>query len=151
MTHKMSIMSPELVLVDTEYTLTINPNDDFQFFNDIGSERIKKSENHIKYLMRKYPNFIMNLQLEVSRTGRLHWHGTILFKKQKHITDFYLEAIHDLLLKHHIEMDTIADPQKWKEYCLKGKHMMDVNLYTPEVVKTIGKPRNKVFKDISEY
>ena len=147
----MAIISPELITVDTEYTFTVNPSDDFQFFKEIGSERIKKAQNHMTYIIRQNPNVKINLQLEISRTGRLHWHGTLMFKHLKHVTTFFLETIPDLLTKHHIEIDTIADKAKWKEYCLKQKHLIDVNLYTDDLIKNLGKPRNKVFKDISEY
>jgi len=132
---KQSILSPEKVEINVKYTFSINPNDDYQFWNDTEAERVKKATNHITWLCRKYCNIYFELFMDVSRVGRIHWHGTILFNNRLNIKQFFTEIIHDLTLKHTIEMDTIADPKKWLEYCTKTKHLWDNTVSTRELMK----------------
>lgn len=150
MNNAQTIIHPECVSIDTKYTFTLNPSDDFQFFKEDPETRITKSINHIKYIIRNNPNYHMDLFLEVSCKGRLHWHGTLLFKHNNHIKNFYLQFIPQILNNHSIEIDTIADPDKWLEYCTKSKHLFNHNIKTSDIVK-FKKPNNKLFKPIDEY
>lgn len=138
MTHntspKLSILEPKVICLQTYYSITINPNDDYQFFNDIESVRIKKAENHIKYIMRKYINIRFSLYIDVSRVGRIHWHGTIMFPFINSIKFFYTEVINELLSKHHIEIDTINDSDKWFHYCTKTAHLWKVVINTDDLL-----------------
>jgi len=132
---KQSIISPDKMDLNTLYTFTISPNDDYQFWNDKESERLKKATNHMKYIMRQHINVCLWLQVDVSRNGRIHWHGTICFKYRTSLKEFYSEIIHELLTKHQIEMDTIKDLDIWTTYCNKVKHLWDITLTTESLVK----------------
>lgn len=145
------ILSPETIQLNTNYAITINPCDDYQFFKEeTGDSRITKSNNHITYLIRNNPNYIFDLHLEVSRKGRIHYHGTLSFTHTNHIRNFYLEFIPKLLLSHHIEIDTISDPKKWEDYCKKSKILFNYNLKTTDIIK-VKKPNNKLYKPIDDY
>lgn len=163
MTHAMkpkeSILSPEDMLPNVKYTLTINPNDSFQFWDDILDpyQRVKKATNHMRHVIRQNPNFHMDLQMEISRNGRLHWHGTILFKTDDKILEFFLGFVHEFLTKHTMEIDIISTIQiskKWKdwdEYCLKGKRFKLPRLETAEVCKTKMVNPKKIYKTMDEF
>lgn len=104
---------PEQVLRDTWYSITINPADKYQFWNNE------------KRLLRFYAKAIENIPmdnieghlfLELSKNGRLHYHGEI------RITDtlrFFLDDIKKLEEYGHYEIDTIAEIDDWIAYCLK--------------------------------
>lgn len=149
---KQNIIAPENWELDTYYSITLNPCDDYQYWSEISDERIKKSKNHMKYLIRRYCNIHMDLYLEISRTGRLHWHGTIKISHINHVREFYLVVIHELMTKHHVDVDTIEDMDKWIEYCTKGIKIINVNLMTSHVIKDkIGDTRFLLQKPIDEY
>lgn len=132
---KSPILSPDKIALKTMYAITINPDDSYQFFKDVGRERIKKATNHITYVLRQYPNVHMSLTIDVSRVGRIHWHGTVLFTHFENVKDFFLEYINDLVQHHQIEIDTIKDPKVWSDYCHKTLHLFNVNITTQEVMK----------------
>lgn len=149
---KQTMVKPDKACVNTWYTFSINPCDDFQFFKErLGSDRIKKARNHMEYVLRQYPNIHIVLYIDVSSAGRIHWHGTILFPKLQSIRDFYTEMIHELLTKHTVEMDTIKEAEVWDAYCTKTIPLWDVRISTEQLVmkKAIDKtPRlQKSFDD----
>lgn len=133
------IIAPQDIQLEIEYSITVSPADTFQFWNQIDSERIKKATNHMQYIIRRTPNIHYKLHLDVSRTGRIHWHGTIKFISVQAIREFYLEIIHRLLEDHKIEIDTIKDAKVWHEYCTKIKHLWDVVVQTKDVLKNLKK------------
>lgn len=122
-------ISPEQIKIDTEYAITINPSDEHQYFRS--SDRLKDFTNF-------WQTYIQNLQcdlvlhLEVSKLGRLHWHGLIKFPKQQNINNFYLNDIHNLTLRSMQLIKPITDSGKWQEYCQKSKHMFDVTIKTTD-------------------
>lgn len=132
---KVSILGPDKVALNIPYTLSINPDDNYQFFKETGRERIKKATNHMVYLLRQYPNIKMSLTIDVSRAGRVHWHGTIIFVHYDNIKDFYLEYIHSILEHHTVEIDTIKDIEVWNKYCNKTIHLYNVTVSTVDIMR----------------
>lgn len=149
---KESILSPDKVELNIKYTFTVNPNDDFQYWGD--QDRIKKATKHMQFICNRYINYDIELYMDISRTGRLHWHGTISFKTNTQILDFYVEIIHELLTKHQIDMDTIKDPLIWTTYCLKMFNLLRVSIdNTKNREKKLGKqvlPFQKPFDEFLE-
>lgn len=118
-TRKSDILAPEDIIVDIKYTFSINPDDDHQYWLD--DDRINKSRD----IMQSYINSIdadIVLQMEVSRLGRLHYHGTIEFDHHKQVLKFFCISLRNLLNKTTIEIDNIVDLSEWHEYCQKGSH-----------------------------
>lgn len=151
---KEQILAPDKVLINTLYTFTMNPNDDYQYWKEDESQRISKSLRHIKFILRKYIYINLDLIIDVSRTGRIHWHGTVNFKHENCIKRFFMEAIHELLTKFHIEMDTIADIDKWTAYCKKTLHFWNISVNTNDFLRIHnigGTEEIRVQKDFLEY
>lgn len=123
--NKNNILEPKLVEINKEYTFTLNPSDKYQYWDNTMDDRIKKSVDHCNKILRTYGSMKVKLHMDFSRTGRIHWHGTIRFPSTESIKIFYLKYFHELQEEHQIEMDTIEDIEKWNEYCTKLKHLVD--------------------------
>lgn len=121
------IMSIEDVDIKVKYTLTISPNDDYQYFNHKSSDREKNFRESFEefFTMVDFQGINIYLHPELSPRGRLHFHGTILFKTEKAIKLFYMDAIHVMLRRSQIEMDTIKDAEVWDTYCKKQSKYFD--------------------------
>lgn len=116
---KNSILKLEDINTGIEYSLTINPNDKLQGFSPLLMREIKLHD-----ILNKITNLIplkysVQLYPEISPKGRLHFHGRIMFSKQRHILQFYLSVIPDILNHATMEMDTIKEPEVWSKYCSK--------------------------------
>lgn len=132
-TNKASIMSPEEIKLNDYYTLTLNPNDRHQYFED--PKRIDKLTTFVECLILECPNMDINIHMEISRKGRLHFHGIIKFCKIEHVLYFYLNKINEWLSYFQIEMDTIADLDVWNKYCIKSNHLINVNINSKDVLE----------------
>lgn len=115
--ESQTLISIEDVIINVPYTFTVSPSDDYQYFNE--DDREDKFYKLWKMYFRKWIDINVYLHPELSPRGRLHFHGTILFKTEKAIKKFYLFYVSDILRKSQIEIDTITDPDKWSLYCAK--------------------------------
>lgn len=111
------LQSIEDVIINTKYSFTVSPCDDYQYFNE--DDREDKFRKMFKMYFKKWKSINVYLYPELSPRGRLHFHGTLLFKTEKSIKTFYLFYISDILRKAQIEIDTIGDEEKWRLYCVK--------------------------------
>lgn len=132
---KQQILSPTDIVIAKDYTFTVNPSDKHQFFGNL--DRIKEATKHINVFLRCYPKVRIYLALDMSRTGRIHWHGTIMFPTTESIRMFYEQYVHSMLETHQIEMDTIADTDKWNEYIHKVENLWDVEVRTETSCKKL--------------
>lgn len=114
-----TFVSPELVVVGQAYSLTINPEN--QRFGE--PDRFILITDAVYKHIKGIPNITVCLYPEISQGGRVHFHGTLIIHD---IIDFYLFGNTNLNQLGHIEMDTIADMEKWMTYCKKSDHYMDV-------------------------
>lgn len=113
-----SLIQPEEIELDTQYTLTINIADLHGQF-DIDHNRLYVYVQ--KYIRRKGIEF--RLYPEYSKKGRLHLHGIITFKTGNAIMDFYASVM-EQTYKSMMEIDTIEDIQTWSEYITKQEKYM---------------------------
>lgn len=152
---KSGVLDPKLIKLDVKYTFTINPNDDFQYWKENEKERIRMSIKHANYVLSKMSCARCWLKMDISRVGRIHWHGTIEFKTFKNLRRFLLEHIHDLTLKHTIEIDTITDEKTWNDYCNKLNHLVDYEVKTETSSKMLmqleGQEQNPFQKKMTDY
>lgn len=125
---KVDIVSPEKVQLNVLYTFNLSPSDDHQFYN-------KPDDGRVKSMIRWFTTYVVSLftarvdvYMEISRSGRLHFHGTIEFRNLNEIREFYLHAIHDIVKHSHLEIDTIVDPFIWHNYCIKSQHIIKCNI-----------------------
>lgn len=141
---KQNILSPELVVPKTDYAYTICPNDDFQHWN--GEDRVKTFKRYaVNFILKSCPAKL-DLWMEISRTGRLHWHGRINFPSYEHIRLFYIDYIHKFLKDNMVELDTIEDELKWSTYCSKGKNIINENIKSNDnllIIANMKKPKYK--------
>lgn len=141
--NKAKIVSPEEIKLNEFYTLTLNPNDRHQYFD--ATNRIDKLTSYMQAKILDCPNMDVDVHMEISRKGRLHFHGTIMFCKTEHILYFYLHKINEWLESFQIEIDTISDRLKWDTYCTKSSNLIKVNINSKHVIdfsKLLKKKKN---------
>lgn len=103
----------EQIMVDTVYSITINPSDKYQFWNN--PKRLLRF--HAKAIEMLPLDFIEgHLFLEISPNGRLHYHGYIRILDP---LNFLLLHVKRLEEYSHYEIDTIQDISDWLAYCMK--------------------------------
>lgn len=125
------LMSPEDMKIEIAYAITINPSDDFQYFKYDDDERL---EEFIGYWSARIQVMRCDLSLhtEVSKMGRLHFHGIIKFPTIGCIRNFYLTDIRKLSLQSMVQITAITDRVKWDEYCTKSKFLIDRPIKTTD-------------------
>lgn len=111
----------------TTYSLTLTFSDSKQFWN----EKCDRAYRFVKWVvphLHKLDSYCKYLlYLEVSKGGRLHFHGTIT---PTDTLDFQLYAVKILESFGKYEIDTIADMAYWLSYCKK-----DSTIWQPRVDK----------------
>lgn len=135
--NKASIISPDKCTVSSPYTLTINPSDRFQFWSESMDSRIKKAKAHIVVVLNRLLPAQISLKIDVSRVGRIHWHGVIRFPTILSIKEFYTEDIQSLISEHQVEIDFLPDIDKWAEYCSKVEHLWKEEVSSKECAQEI--------------
>lgn len=126
-------LSPENIVVGVKYATTWNPCDKRQYFDDV--KRIDKLKAYTETVLLEIPNVKIELDMEVSKKGRLHWHGTIMFTTVQSIKHFYVIQIHNLHELWNIDIDTISNEEGWHTYCTKQKFILDEHVSTNECLK----------------
>lgn len=138
--YQVNILSPEDIHVDTNYALTLCPDDTLQFWNVNTVQRLNMSLAYARSLLNTLGKMIhIGLYLEVSRTGRIHYHGVINFLSQDAIKEFYLIRLHKILEHFRVEIDTISDYDEWDAYCTKASHLWEISIDTNSAVEFIKK------------
>lgn len=118
--QKFKFLKYECVTNNDTYTISLNPEDSYQFWNS--DDRMEVfTLHHAAYLKKltlvnRTNVFTTDIYLEISPTGRLHYHGTIKILNKKL---FYLHTLHKLQSYYVYEIDTIADSDTWFAYCTK--------------------------------
>lgn len=119
---KWKCVSPENVVALHKYTFNFNPEmqpkrngyseevDSFKKFND----KMRETLGTLKYAL-------VDVCLEISQTGRLHYHGYIVIEQ---IIEFFFYDIPLLQSLGAYEIDTIADEVKWEAYVIKLRLLM---------------------------
>ena len=69
------VIQPEKVELNTDYTITINPCDSRQYWNQ--KDRIECVSRDMALIIGQV-SADWTVYLETSSVGRLHWHGNIL-------------------------------------------------------------------------
>lgn len=133
MIKKKTILEPEKVAVDTWYTLSINLDpklkhnhiiDGKHVINKGMFDRLQTEKAIIYDIINTINSPKYALFPELSRTGRLHWHGVIRFNTELEIGIFYFRALPLLLKVANIEIDEVNDLELWKDYMMKGEGYM---------------------------
>lgn len=107
----------ESMLPRKEYAFTMNPTDQYQHFR--AQDRIKEFYTDVRRLLQLVYNIKYVLYIELSPKGRLHLHGTIEFKDEDTIYNFYLKHLRYLMNQATLVIKPITDYDNWKIYCDK--------------------------------
>lgn len=112
---------------DGDYiSITMNTRDSLQYFNF-------STQRRLRYAVRVYYNIArlltnigtFELRPELSRGGRLHYHGTL---KLYDSFEFHVHVIPILKEVCNLDLDTIDDMAVWKAYCAKDSGTMEPGL-----------------------
>lgn len=117
-----NLIEPEKIEIEKWYTCTINLADCY--------EGIDQTVQAYKYFLYKYikPYMWFKFNPEVSKKGRFHLHGRIMFNYYYDILKFYLR-IPEMMKECAMEIDEITDSKVWEEYCEKQYHHMTAYLH----------------------
>lgn len=129
--EKYQCEKPEDINYGEQYALTINPCDKpHQYFNANSARRAKdfhkNASEHLEKLFS--PTYCrIKLKLEISKKGRLHYHGWISFTDDDDIRNFFLVVVRKLqdfcTFDLHKIVDKKVDGKKfdgtWKQYVNK--------------------------------
>lgn len=130
-----------MTTVGTAMTLTIAPDDTLQCIN--APLRLRTVSDTIRQLLYNtlghqfqyelYPEVSYPQTVQEGKGGRIHFHGIIYFKPSQK-TEFYVEHLHKLSKHCRIEIDSIVDIKKWREYIEKDRHEMEAYCLREKVV-----------------
>lgn len=120
--NPINLPPPELIKLDTSYTISINPNPTIYNKHDSLILKIQAlralvldifNDTEITYILLP----------EQSKVGKLHAHGTMKFRLLKSIALFY----NNIYNKQHLftmEVDTLTDEDIWNTYVTKNQHIL---------------------------
>jgi len=81
--------------------------------------------------------------------ARIHWHGVIMFEKNRYVTNFYLNSWHKLMAIGRMQFNELR-PLIWFDYMCKHrryyKHLkIDIkNTYLNDIIEQIDKPHQEI-------
>lgn len=102
------VVELEDVNIGEWYAVTINPSDQFQFFNH--KDRIRACVNNLrKHIIPESCTVYFELYPELSHTGRFHWHGFMQFDDYNQVMHFYLNMIHYITQHATVSMKRFFD------------------------------------------
>lgn len=121
------------------YAITLNPEK--QYYN-MGYLRYSNIMKDLEKILNQYIGEIeYYLYMEVSKTGRLHFHGYIKYKRD--IDLVYITLIPLLIEKYTLKIDFINYAQKWAEYISKQTECF-------RFINELKYPPNLEFNEIQE-
>mgnify|MGYP003384953388 CR=1 FL=1 len=116
------------------YTITINPSDRHQYYNN--QDRLSKVRNWLhEKLMETFDanNVKYDTRIEISEPHgnlinhqgpRVHLHGIFKFTSTLSIKNYLLFGQHKLNKEASIEIDICNDPILWAHYCDKQQNII---------------------------
>lgn len=140
-------IKPEDVIPFNKYTFSYNPEEQpsVQRFYSIRLNEMESWSQKIYDVFDSLKYSRIDTYVEISGSGRLHFHGYIRIYD---IPNFYFYDLKKL--KHYgtYEIDFITDPLKWDLYCKKQKDFMDqfcskngiIYHYTKSDIARLGHP-----------
>jgi hypothetical protein len=108
-------VSPETIELKQFYTFNVAPDDDAQDWGStLRDHSVFHAYENLIHSSFGPENYHVILYQEVSRNGRIHYHGVIKFETPDAIHDFYVKKLHNMEKHNRIEIDTIEDVEVWE-------------------------------------
>jgi len=133
-TSRWSLPAMEHAKTNTLYAFSYNPESQPVSY---ASDRIQKWWVEMVKLFGSLKGSTINLSVEISKLGRLHFHGTIEIST---LWKFYYYDVPKIMKDGSFEIDTISKHDEWLAYVDKNKDEMS------EMMKAFGLPRTLATK-----
>lgn len=117
-TSRWTLPSMEHMKTDTDYAFSYNPESQPVSY---ASDRLQKWWIEMAKLFGSFKGCTVNIKVEISKLGRLHFHGTI---KISTLWKFYYYDVPKLMKDGAFEIDTIGKHDEWMAYVDKNKDEM---------------------------
>ena len=127
-TSRWSLPAMEHAKINIDYAFSYNPESQPGSYS---SDRLQKWWIEMAKLFGSFKASTVNLSVEISKLGRLHFHGTI---KISSLWKFYYYDVPKLMSDGSFEIDTINKHDEWMAYVDKNKDEMY------EMMKSFGLP-----------
>lgn len=115
----------KMFLNKTRLSVTLNGDDSIQCFNDNMENRLWNTyifyNTYLHKMFKPWAEY--EFQLEISKKGRIHMHGTVTIKDYERYYLIYARKI-DKCEYINAEIDTIDDLTVWQAYCSKDSLLM---------------------------
>lgn len=129
-------ITPSMFRPQVIYTITINPEEQYEQHNDRIERVVKLVRRRMDKLSLQY-----NLYTELSnpltptkhRFPRVHFHGLMLFETTSQIAKWYNEDYFKLSALGYFEIDTLGDLNIWHKYCTKEQDIMKALIKTSHI------------------
>lgn len=119
---KWQVISPEKCIVNEPFAFSFNPENQPELYKGNETLTLFSDWQHNQFsFFKKLKYCTLNIVLEMSCSGRFHYHGTIKFIN---ILKFFFYDLKILMFHGAGEIDSISDAIKWKEYCSKQDVLM---------------------------
>lgn len=121
---KHNCIPPEDIHPEKIYSFSYNPQEQplFEKFYKMKLNNLSDWSNQMKNIFQNLKFCNIEVNLELSRKGRFHYHGVIKIDKP---IEFVL---HDLKMLAHYgtyEIDHINNFEQWNTYCEKQQHLIE--------------------------
>lgn len=133
-TSRWSLPAMEHMKTNIKYAFSYNPESQPCSY---ASDRIQKWYTEMIKLFGSLKGSFIDLSVEISKLGRLHFHGTI---EVSTLWKFYYYDVPKLMKDGSFEIDTISKYDEWIAYVDKNKDEMS------EMMKAFGLPRTLATK-----
>lgn len=117
-TSRWQLPAMEHMKIDTDYAFSYNPESQPVSY---ASDRIQKWWIEMAKLFGSLKGCTINIKVEISKLGRLHFHGTI---KISTLWKFYYYDVPHIMKEGSFEIDTIKKYDEWMAYVDKNKEEM---------------------------
>lgn len=120
-------ITPSMFRPNTPYTITINPQEQYEKYNDRIDRVIKLVKRKLDIITFQYVLFVecsSPLSATKCRFPRIHFHGVIHFENVNQIKRWYNEDYFKLDDLGYFEIDTLQDPEIWYKYITKEQDIM---------------------------
>lgn len=119
---KYKIPPPEDIVINKIYSFTINPEK--QYSKQLVGY-LHNDSDIVKLI--KHPSIKYELHREISKAGRIHYHGFIQFINERELLEIFIMVIPKWMNNATFYIDTISDDTVWAEYCNKQKNLWQLN------------------------